>query len=48
MGPNPCAHQMRTAIEDVVFAKRRYPRTWAEASEFHQLLFTDKPSRLQH
>jgi O-acetyl-ADP-ribose deacetylase (regulator of RNase III) len=42
-----CAHQVRQAIEDVLLAGYRMPRSWAEASERHQLLYTDRPRRLQ-
>jgi O-acetyl-ADP-ribose deacetylase (regulator of RNase III) len=42
-----CAIQMKRAIEDTVLGKYRMPRSWAEASERHQLLYTDKPKRLQ-
>jgi len=43
-----CAHQFRMAVEDVVLHKGNFPRTWAEASERHQLLYTDRLRRLQH
>jgi O-acetyl-ADP-ribose deacetylase (regulator of RNase III) len=43
-----CAHQVRQAINDVLLAEYRMPRSWAEASERHQLLYTDHPRRLQH
>lgn len=42
-----CAKQMRTAIEEFVLDKFRLPQSWAEASERHQLLYTDRPRRLQ-
>ena len=48
MGPATCAHQVRSAIDDVVLSKYEMPRTWAEASERHQLLYTTKLRRLQH
>jgi hypothetical protein len=48
IGANTCAHQVRMAIEDVILANFAMPRTWAEASERHQLLYTDRPVRLQH
>jgi len=47
IGPNTCAMQMRAAIEDVLLNGYTVPRTWAEASERHQLLYTDRPRRLQ-
>jgi O-acetyl-ADP-ribose deacetylase (regulator of RNase III) len=47
MSPMTCANQMRAAIDDVLLDKFTPPRTWAEASERHQLLYTDHPRRLQ-
>jgi O-acetyl-ADP-ribose deacetylase (regulator of RNase III) len=47
VGPNTCANQLRAAIEDIVLGKHEGPRSWAEASERHQLLYTDRPGRLQ-
>lgn len=41
------ARQMRQAIHEVLFAPPRLPTSWAEASEDHQRLYTDKPVRLQ-
>ncbi len=43
-----CARQMRAAIDDVLTWPHAMPRSWAEASETHQLLYTDRPRRLQH
>jgi O-acetyl-ADP-ribose deacetylase (regulator of RNase III) len=42
-----CAHQVRRAIDDVLLDGYRMPRSWVEASERHQLLYTDRPRRLQ-
>ncbi|ESQ73924.1 macro domain-containing protein [Asticcacaulis sp. AC402] len=42
-----CARQMHQAFQDVLFAPPRLPTSWAEASEDHQHLYTDKPIRLQ-
>jgi O-acetyl-ADP-ribose deacetylase (regulator of RNase III) len=42
-----CARQMRTAYNEVVLGDFELPTSWAEASERHQLLYTDKPTRLQ-
>jgi O-acetyl-ADP-ribose deacetylase (regulator of RNase III) len=42
-----CARQVRQAIEDVLLAQPPMPQSWAEASERHQLLYTDRPTRLQ-
>jgi len=36
-----CAHQVRTAIEDVVLETRPFPSTWADAQARHQKLYTD-------
>jgi O-acetyl-ADP-ribose deacetylase (regulator of RNase III) len=46
-GPNTCAHQVRVAIEEVLLGKTTFPRTWAEASERHQKLYTDRVRNLQ-
>jgi O-acetyl-ADP-ribose deacetylase (regulator of RNase III) len=42
-----CARQMRAAIEQ---SRQRpsLPASWADASEEHQLLYTDQPTRLQY
>ena len=47
ISPNTCAHQFRTAYEEVILGKWQDPQTWAEASERHQLLYTDRIGRLQ-
>lgn len=47
VGPNTCAHQVRAAIEEVVLGRHHYPRTWAEAQQRHQLLYTDRVRDLQ-
>jgi len=47
IGPNTCAHQVRAAIEEVVLGRVQYPRTWAEAQQRHQLLYTDRVRDLQ-
>ena len=47
VGPNTCAHQVRAAIEEVVLGRGHYPRTWAEAQQQHQLLYTDRVRDLQ-
>jgi O-acetyl-ADP-ribose deacetylase (regulator of RNase III) len=44
---NVCAHQVRTAYDDVWGPNRPFPDSWAEASERHQLLYTDRLRRLQ-
>ncbi|WP_435021043.1 macro domain-containing protein [Tundrisphaera sp. TA3] len=48
MGVNTCARQVRQAIDDVIHGQFSLPRSWAEASERHQLLYTDRLRRLQH
>ncbi len=45
--PTTCARQMRAAIEEVVTAPAGFPRTWAEAQERHQRLYTDRVRDLQ-
>jgi O-acetyl-ADP-ribose deacetylase (regulator of RNase III) len=47
VGPNTCARQVRAAIEEVVLGRGHYPRTWAEAQQRHQLLYTDRVRDLQ-
>jgi hypothetical protein len=47
IGFETCARQMRAAIDDLVLGKYTMPQSWAEASERHQLLYTDRPRRLQ-
>lgn len=44
---NRCAHQMASAFEQTMGQRYRLPTSWSEASEEHQLLYTDKPQRLQ-
>lgn len=48
VSPATCARQMRMAIDDVLGWPHAMPPSWAEASEQHQLLYTDRPKRLQH
>jgi len=43
-----CAHQVREAINDILLEEYKMPKSWAEASENHQLLYTNKPTRLQY
>jgi O-acetyl-ADP-ribose deacetylase (regulator of RNase III) len=47
VGPNTCARQVAQAIRDVLIERPTFPATWAEASERHQLLYTDRPRNLQ-
>jgi O-acetyl-ADP-ribose deacetylase (regulator of RNase III) len=39
IGPNVCAHQVRTAIEDVLGDQARYPTSWGDATYRHKRLF---------
>ncbi len=48
MGAATCARQVRAAIDDVVLGKYTMPKSWSEASERHQLLYTDRPRDLQY
>jgi O-acetyl-ADP-ribose deacetylase (regulator of RNase III) len=43
VSPEICARQMRAAIDEYLLEQPRRPSSWAEASERHQLLFTDWP-----
>jgi len=48
VGPNTCARQVRVAIEEVIAARGGdYPRTWADAQQRHQKLYTDRVRDLQ-
>jgi O-acetyl-ADP-ribose deacetylase (regulator of RNase III) len=47
LGLNVCARQVRAAIDEVLLGGSSPPQSWAEASERHQLLYTDRPRRLQ-
>ena len=47
LSPNTCAHQVRVALEAILFESYTAPRSWVEASERHQLLYTDRVRRLQ-
>ncbi len=48
VGFNTCAHHVRQAINDILLENYTMPRSWAEASDRHQLLYTNKLKRLQH
>lgn len=43
-----CALQVRTAINDILLRQYVMPKSWAEASENHQLLYTNQLKRLQY
>ncbi|HVK10937.1 MAG TPA: macro domain-containing protein [Gemmataceae bacterium] len=45
--PDTCARQVRTAIEEVVLGRGGFPRTWAEAQQHHQLLYSNIVRDLQ-
>lgn len=47
VGFDVCAHQMREAIDDVLLDAHPFPSTWAQASDRHQRLYTDRPRNLQ-
>ena len=47
VGPAVCAHQVRTAIEDVLLEARGFPQSWADAQSRHQRLYTDRVRDLQ-
>lgn len=42
-----CAHQVRMAIEEVLFEKSEFPKSWSEAQAKHQQLYTDEVRDLQ-
>lgn len=46
--PEVCARQMRAAFDAVLGSPASLPQSWAEASEDHQRLYTDRPTRLQY
>lgn len=45
--PGTCARQVRTAIEEVVFGKHRFPVHWSDAQARHQRLYSDRVRDLQ-
>ncbi len=47
VSPTVCAHQVRTAIQDVLFEARPFPYSWAMAQARHQQLYTDHVRDLQ-
>lgn len=48
VGFNTCARQVRQAVDDIILENYEMPKSWAEASEKHQLLYTTKLKRLQY
>jgi O-acetyl-ADP-ribose deacetylase (regulator of RNase III) len=47
VGPNTCALQVRTAIEDVVLERWVFPTSWSDAQARHQKLYRDTIRDLQ-
>ena len=47
IGFNTCAHQVRSAIDDVMLRKNEFPASWADAQRRHQRLYTDRARDLQ-
>jgi len=45
--PEVCGRQVRAAIDQVIFEKHPFPTTWADASERHQQLYSDRVTDLQ-
>jgi O-acetyl-ADP-ribose deacetylase (regulator of RNase III) len=45
--PEICGLQMRAAIDQVIFDKPGFPTSWADASERHQRLYSDRVTDLQ-
>jgi O-acetyl-ADP-ribose deacetylase (regulator of RNase III) len=43
-----CAHQVRAAIEEIIFEKHEFPTSWSEAQARHQLLYTERVRDLQY
>jgi len=43
-----CARRLPAAIEEVLLGKAEFPRTWAEASQRHQQLYTEQVRDLQY
>lgn len=41
-----CGRQVRKAIDNILLSNYTMPNSWAQASERHQLLYTNKPRRL--
>jgi O-acetyl-ADP-ribose deacetylase (regulator of RNase III) len=44
---NVCAHQVRTAIEEVLLEQSEFPRSWSDAQARHQLLYGEEVRDLQ-
>jgi hypothetical protein len=39
---------VRQAIEEVILNQKNFPRTWSEAQQEHQKLYTDRIRDLQY
>lgn len=48
VSPKVCARQFRAAIEDVVLEKLAFPRSWSDAQNRHQLMYTNSTRDLQY
>jgi len=46
--PRVCARQVRAAIDEVVFGKNVFPRSWSEAQDRHQLMYAGRTRDLQY
>jgi len=42
------ARQMKRAVEEIIEGKYRFPRSWWEAAQSHQLLYSDEVRDLQY
>lgn len=42
-----CAKQMKRAVDDIFYNKYKFPMTWSEAQERHQLLYRNNTTDLQ-
>lgn len=47
VSPNICAHQMRSAIDEVILGKVPFPMTWMDAQERHQRLCRERVTDIQ-
>jgi O-acetyl-ADP-ribose deacetylase (regulator of RNase III) len=45
--PEVCAKQMRAAIDDVLLGKYKFPTSWFDVQQRHQLLYGEKTRDLQ-
>lgn len=47
IGRNPCAHQVRAAVEAVALGRSTFPMSWFESQRRHQKLYNDRVRDLQ-